>query len=623
MYYWATPTAASHGRAPLHHAVTGAVIGERPQPDALRRLRAKVLRLLCVLCEARLTKGDAVAIVGSLRACRDAEVLREIVGLLLGWLTPPVAGEDPPPSARVGAALVARLAEVDDGASVYDTLADLLHGESEVLRLASLRLLALFVGAADASTLPPPDGLWSRVTHALGGWALTPATYAALADAMTGRAHLVTADPADARRRDGGGRAAPPHSAPAPPHRRAAAPDRAPLHLTDLCRADPANCAALMAYPGWQRPLLHPPPAAAPAAAAPAAAPAAAAPPPLRRYASSLSALPADGSADDDSRLVPLLMQLFLTLHGHALLAPRHGRGASPSNTRSATPPASRPAAPRRRRRRAVGVAAAERRLGGRVCSPGAAGAPQGACTSVLTALTHALENPNWLENLDGLLALAASFLFDDRSHVAHLGPSEATEADPDAFLAAGGASPNAPWVSCVGAGGSWDDAPLVTPLLQLLGLLGVGVAPQPARGPRDSGGDGGGDHPRVRAAWVAHCDGAGDRARKAGKKRLSLTPRLSTAAAPAGDRPTTARRRRPTAAARARRTARRPTRRAASSTAARGRWRCGCSFTSSPTPRWLRCAWGRTAHASRTFCSPSRRLNPPPPRAPPAAGWG
>ena len=31
--------------------------------SALRRLRAKVLRLLCVLCEARLTKGDAVAIV--------------------------------------------------------------------------------------------------------------------------------------------------------------------------------------------------------------------------------------------------------------------------------------------------------------------------------------------------------------------------------------------------------------------------------------------------------------------------------------------------------------------------------------------------------------------------------
>ena len=229
-------------------------------------------------------------------------------------------------------------------------------------------------------------------------------------------------------------------------------------------------------------------------------------------------------------------MQLFLTLHGHALLRAPHGRGAlalqhslgHAARMLGPPPPAADDAAPSASRRLSVASEAEFARLVQR-------GLLKGACTSVLTALpTHALENPNWLENLDGLLALAASFLFDDRSHVAHLGPSEAAEADPDAFLAAGGASPNAPWVSCVGAGGSWDDAPLVTPLLQLLGLLGVGVAPQPARGPRDSGGDGGGDHPRVRAAWVAHCDGAGDRARKAGKKRLSLTPRLSTAAAPA-----------------------------------------------------------------------------------------
>ena len=68
VYYWATPTAASHGRAPLHHAVTGAVIGERPPPDALRRLRAKVLRLLCVLCEARLPA----------RRCRDRRLVARV-----------------------------------------------------------------------------------------------------------------------------------------------------------------------------------------------------------------------------------------------------------------------------------------------------------------------------------------------------------------------------------------------------------------------------------------------------------------------------------------------------------------------------------------------------------------
>ena len=246
---------------------------------------------------------------------------------------------------------------------------------------------------------------------------------------------------------------------------------------------------------------------------------------------------------------------------------------------------------------------------------------------SVLTALpTHALENPNWLENLDGLLALAASFLFDDRSHVAHLGGGLRGGGGRPGRLPRGGRRVAQRSVGVVRRRGrGWDDAPLVTPLLQLLGLLGVGVAPLLARGPRDSGGDGGGDHPRVRAAWVAHCDGAGDRARKAGKKRLSLTPRLSTAAAPAaatahddGGEAEAA-----DGGGAARRTARRPTRRAASSTAARGRWRCGCSFTSSPTPRWRRSRGRRTAHASRTLCSPSRRPNPPPPRAPPAAGWG
>ena len=217
-------------------------------------------------------------------------------------------------------------------------------------------------------------------------------------------------------------------------------------------------------------------------------------------------------------------MQLFLTLHGHALLRAPHGRGAlalqhslgHAARMLGPPPPAADDAAPSASRRLSVASEAEFARLVQR-------GLLKGACTSVLTALpTHALENPNWLENLDGLLALAASFLFDDRSHVAHLGPSEAAEADPDAFLAAGGASPNAPWVSCVGAGGSWDDAPLVTPLLQLLGLLGVGVAPQPARGPRDSCGDGGGDHPRVRAAWVAHCDGAGDRARRRARRAVA-----------------------------------------------------------------------------------------------------
>ena len=46
VYYWHQPSAGSFARQPLLHAVSGEVIGERPNADGLRRLRAKVLGLL-------------------------------------------------------------------------------------------------------------------------------------------------------------------------------------------------------------------------------------------------------------------------------------------------------------------------------------------------------------------------------------------------------------------------------------------------------------------------------------------------------------------------------------------------------------------------------------------------
>ena len=49
VYYWRQPSAASFARQPLRHAVSGAVIGERPSTEGLRRLRRKVLNLLQVL----------------------------------------------------------------------------------------------------------------------------------------------------------------------------------------------------------------------------------------------------------------------------------------------------------------------------------------------------------------------------------------------------------------------------------------------------------------------------------------------------------------------------------------------------------------------------------------------
>lgn len=56
---------------------------------------------------------------------------------------------------------------------VYDTLIDLIHGDSEVLRITSLRLLGLLTQAVQQTSSPkglqPPPGLWSRVTTPMGG----------------------------------------------------------------------------------------------------------------------------------------------------------------------------------------------------------------------------------------------------------------------------------------------------------------------------------------------------------------------------------------------------------------------------------------------------------------------
>lgn len=59
VYYWHTPAAGSFGRFPMHHQVSGEVIGERPGENGVKLLRGRVLKLLNLLAGAKLTSADS------------------------------------------------------------------------------------------------------------------------------------------------------------------------------------------------------------------------------------------------------------------------------------------------------------------------------------------------------------------------------------------------------------------------------------------------------------------------------------------------------------------------------------------------------------------------------------
>ena len=262
VYYWRQPSATSFARQPLRHAVSGEVIGERPSIEGLKRLRRKVLNLLQVLAEAELTRADAKCLVTVLRSCRDAWVLIDVVKLLINWLSP-LSEASPSALSPCGMALVARLTELAQlgEETMYDTLVDLLHGDAELLRLAALRLLGLLLGAS-AGLFPPPAAIWSRVTFALGGTALSKTTYSALMDTLVGKASSVTLDPTTLFSDQ-----TVPTRVVFPqllgtvlqllPTAAFSLQRQALLHLTQLCCAHPANCDAMLDVPAWQRWLLQ------------------------------------------------------------------------------------------------------------------------------------------------------------------------------------------------------------------------------------------------------------------------------------------------------------------------------------------------------------------------------
>ena len=327
-FYWHAPSSAAYGRKPLRHAISGEVMGERPDAEGLRRLRARVLQLVQLLAASLLSSVDVSCLVAALRGCRDAHVLRDLVQALLVWLTPrepsremaaaSVRSGAPPPAqlGEVGTALVARLIEQQqrNEGTVFDTLADLMHGESEVLRLAALRLLGLLLAAGGAA-LPTPAGLWSRVAHAMSAAPLSANTYSALLDTLVGLPHFVTQDP---ERLPALRVQQPPllgtllrllPSSPGGTQRRAL------RHLTQLAEAARANCDAILQQAGWQRWLLNllttddnRPPGGG------------------RGGGGGGGSGGSGGSGNGSSRgsgstdLVPLLLQLMLVLHRHTLL---------------------------------------------------------------------------------------------------------------------------------------------------------------------------------------------------------------------------------------------------------------------------------------------------------------
>ena len=512
IYYWHQPSAASFARQPLHHAVSGEVIGERPGVEGLRKLRAKVLGLLQVLAEAELSRADAQCLIAVLRSCRDARVLIDVLKLLMGWLAP--LG----PSGTIGpcgAALVARLTELAQQAeeTMYDTLVDLMHGDFETLRLAALRLLGLLLAAAPA-TLRPPPAIWPRITHALGGAALSGTTYAALLDTLLGKPQSVTLDPT---------------ALPSEHIRHAqllgttlqllptAAYEiqrQALLHLTQLCRLHRSNCDALLDLPGWQLWLLQlllPPPSTRTATAS---------------RTEIASPAPAVGSVD---LLLPMLQRLFQVLHAHALLHRASGWRTvqqslgyartvldqreqslhAPPRTPPRTPPPVESASD------ASGVEEA----------PLLRSVPRGMLEGAATALVADLpahcagaaklpaEPSHWAENVEQLLTFVKRFVFDEKSSIR---PNFEPAGEPEAS----GWS----WFGELIAPLETADLSLVSVCLDVLNLLGVATtaaSPAPEWAP-------------VRAAWTTFAEAQVDNERRPAPRRKALlqVPALALSAA-------------------------------------------------------------------------------------------
>ena len=218
---------------PSHHAPLPLHVRAHAAPTSFASLptssSASTIRSLCpqVLAEAELSRADVACLLAVLRNCRDAWVLKDVVTLLMEWLTP----VNEHTLSHCGTMFVRRLTELSQASeeTMYDTLVDLMHGDAEVLRLASLRLLGLLLGAAPDGLRPHP-AVWSRVTHALGGNPLSATTYSALIDTLVGQPHSVIA--AASRPRVAYQR----HTR-APAHAPAHAPASAPASALALARA--------------------------------------------------------------------------------------------------------------------------------------------------------------------------------------------------------------------------------------------------------------------------------------------------------------------------------------------------------------------------------------------------
>ena len=497
VYYWHQPSAASFARQPLRHAVSGEVIGERPSIEGLRKLRNRVLGLLQVLAEVELTRADAKCLVAVLRSCRDASVLKDVLKMLMSWLAPI---DSQGSLGQCGTALMARLTELAQSGdeTMYDTLVDLMHGDAELLRLAALRLLGLLLAAAGPA-LQPAAAIWSRVTHALSGAALSGTTYSALLDTLVGKPQSVTLDPTAL-----------------PAERVCHAPllgtvlqllpsaafpiqRQALVHLTDLCRADRGNCDALLNLPGWQRCLLR--------LLLPAASTA----------AEGDSTRRATLDAESHARLLPMLQRLFQVVHCHALLRRESGwctlqqslgyallvfgrsELVSPPNGATSSPDAPESIAP------------AEL---SQLCRSVPRGMLEGVVTSVIEHLPAHCGNSEseaaiWADNVEQLLMTAKRYVFDECNV-----PSPATQ------CTSSPSDPSAPelewgWVHDLSTPLDPSDLALISLCLDLLHLLGIAVsASQPSSEQQLT------EQQQVRAAWTVYSEAQLERDRRATPRR-------------------------------------------------------------------------------------------------------
>ena len=528
IYYWHQPSTGSFARQPLLHAVSGEVMGERPKSDGLRKLRGKVLGLLQVLAEAELSRADAQCLVAVLRSCRDARVLIDVLKLLMGWLTPGPNGLLGP----CGAALVARLTELAQLSEedMYDTLVDLMHGDYELLRLAALRLLGMLLAAAPA-TLQPPPAIWPRVTHALGGTALSQPTYSALLDTLLGKPQSVTLDintlPAERIRHPQllGTVIQLLSTATYDTQRQALA------HLTQLCRLHRSNCDALLELPGWQRWLLQlirpqgdqtqrqQPPFISRAVSAPGG------------ILGGASTAAVDGT---DERLLPMLQRLMQVLHAHALLHRPSGwrtvqqslgyvRIVLSQQDQSAAPQTSPPGAPPTA---AASVSMpTSPRLG---ASDGSEdhllrSVPRGMLEGLATMLVEELPGrcagvvntpstpPLWAENIEQLLTCVKRFVFDEQpDRRTYFERSEGSRSPVGGRTAA-----TWHWVHELSPALDPADLALISTCLDLLNLLGVAVTAAP---PAHEWGP-------VRAAWTAYSEAQVDHERRLAPRRTARPP--------------------------------------------------------------------------------------------------